>query len=163
MSALHASVVGLHILGAVLALVTGGLALVYSNGSPAHRLVGKLYLLGWVLLAGLGYVIDAWTPGLSVFSGFNTLGLFLVGGAFYAVRHRQRIGRNWLRRHMLWMITSWVLAWIAMLVQMLPRFGVPATSSVFYLVIQLPATLGAFLMLRLLQRYTRSPAKSATS
>lgn len=162
---LHTLVVITHIIGACGALVTGFWAFNAPNGTPLHRLLGKLYLLGWVLLAGSGAVIGWGRPGISVFEVLNMLGFGTVCVAYGAVLFRKRIGRMWKRHHYSWMLSSLAFLVIATINQVLPRFGMTYPWWIFLLMVASPSLVIPLYLRRLDRRYgyaknTPSPAVS---
>jgi hypothetical protein len=99
-------VVIVHATAAAGALIAGGLALTFPNGTPRHRLAGKLYLLCWSLLVVGGALIGSWHPGFSIFQVMNLLGFSSVLIAYSAIALRRQIGPAWLHHHFNWMVTS---------------------------------------------------------
>ncbi len=150
---LHTLVVITHVVGACGALATGFWALNVPNGTPMHRLLGKLYLLGWALLAGSGVIIGWGRPGMSVFEVLNILGFGTVCVAYSAVLFRKRIGRSWMRRHYSWMLNSLAFLVIATINQMLPRLGVEYPIWVFLLMVASPSLVIPWYVRRLDRRY----------
>lgn len=121
---LHTILVLAHIAGAILALFAGVAALRLPNGTRAHRLAGKLYLLGWTALALAGALLGLERPGLSAFEVINTLGFAFVLYAYAQVLLRRRIGPRWLRAHYSWMLNSLGFLWVATTNQLLARLAV---------------------------------------
>jgi hypothetical protein len=155
----------MHGIGAVGALVTGFLALTYPNGTSKHHLIGKLYLLCWLLLFIGGAIVGSWRPGLSIFEILNILGFASTLFAYAMVLFRKRIGRVWLRRHYNWMITSLTFVVVAT-VQVVLRHtldGLPIW--VVYLSIVAPAPIVNWYVRRLDRRYgfakSAAPSKAA--
>ena len=110
---LYGTLVATHITGALGALITGFLAITLQANTPTHRIVGKWYLAMWMLLfvGGLGIAIHA--RQFSAFQVLNWLGLGFALRAYYIVLRRKSIGRQWLRKHYVNMLTSLAFVCIA--------------------------------------------------
>lgn len=147
-------VIWTHVVGAIGALSTGGLALfAFPNGSGKHRLLGKLYLVSWGLLAVGGILIGMCRPGISVFEVLNTLGIVSTVIAYNYVLRRKKLGRIWLRQHYQWMLTSLTFVVVATINQMLPRIGISYPIWVFYLMVVIPIPINALLTRMFDRRY----------
>lgn len=164
---IHTTLVLLHITGALSALITGFLAFIYPNGTRRHRLIGKIYLVAWAVLAGAGFALGARDPRISVFEIATAFGVFSTGYAYAMVLLRKRIGRAWLPRHYNWMMSSMAGLLIATANQLLPRLGVQYPLWVFVLMCCSPALIIPLYRRRLDRRYgfskqrpqpTRQPA-----
>lgn len=159
----HSVVVALHIIGAFGALITGGLAFVFPNGSRVHRMIGKLYLVMWTTLAICGFIIGWGRPGISIFEVATVFGLLSTLYAYAMVLFRKRIGRSWLQRHYSWMIASMAALVVATVNQTLPRLGIEYPMWVFVLMAVSPTFIIPFFQRRLDRRYgfanVRAPGK----
>ncbi len=150
---LHIIVVPLHIVGALVALVAGFLALRFPNGTPRHRFIGKLYLISWATLAASGVVIGARRPQLSVFEILNILGFASVLIAYGAVLARKKLGRVWLSHHYNWMLTSMAFLCVATVNQVIMRLGITYPLWVFFLMVAAPTPIISWYVRRLDKRY----------
>jgi uncharacterized membrane protein len=160
---LHTLILVIHITGACGALVTGFLALNISNGTRTHRLLGKLYLVMWLLLTGAGAVLGSDDGGISVFEILNLLGVTCVAIAYSAVLFRRRIGPRWLRHHYNWMVSSLAFLVIATINQVLPRLGITYPMWVFVLMVASPSLVIPWYIRRLDRRYgfAKAPERAA--
>jgi hypothetical protein len=145
----------LHIIGAVGALVTGFLALNIPNGTPRHRLIGKAYLVLWLLVFINGGIIGYWHRHLTVFQLLNTLGMSMVALAYGTIIFRKRIGSTWLHKHYTYMVTSMAFLVVATVNQVLPRLGWNYPLWVFLLMVASPAFVLPLYVRRLDRRYGR--------
>lgn len=150
---MHTTLVVSHIAGALVALLTGSLAFIYPNGTRTHRLLGKLYLAGWVVLAIPGYILGADDGRISIFEVAQTFGVFSTAYAYALVLRRKRIGRTWLPRHYNWMMSSMAGLIIATANQVLPRIGLEYPIWVFVLLCCTPTFIIPFFQRRLDRRY----------
>ena len=149
----HTILVILHVSGAISALIAGFLAFIYPNGTRAHRLIGKIYLVSWAALAVAGYGLGADDLSISIFEVALTFGVFSTGYAYAIVLMRKRIGRAWLPRHYNWMMSSMSALLIATANQVLPRLGLHYPIWVFVLMCFSPALIIPFYRRRLDRRY----------
>ena len=127
-----------HVAAAVAALVAGPLAVRYPNGSPVHRLWGRVYVVGWVVLAVLGAVIGRERDGVSAFEVMNALGLLFVVASLAAIAGRVRIGPRWKRWHYRAMVVSYGFVMAASATQVLLRAGVGVPGWAFALLVAAP-------------------------
>jgi uncharacterized membrane protein len=146
-------VVVTHVVGACGALLTGFWALNVPNGTPRHRLLGKLYLVMWFLLASAGVAIGWGRPGISVFEILNLLGAVCVAVAYGAVVVRRQLGRMWLHHHYNYMVSSLAFLVIATINQVLPRLGITYPIWVFFLMVASPSLVIPWYIRRLDRRY----------
>lgn len=163
----HTLLVIIHIAGALSALVSGFVALTFQNGVAAHRVAGKVYLLGWTALALAGALLGLRRPGLTAFEVLNAVGYAMVLYAYAQVIFRRRIGRIWLLRHFNWMLGSMAALVVATLNQLLTNASdalrFPYPFWLFWLMVIAPAFVLPRVGRRLAQRYglveTRSPKR----
>ena len=82
---MHATLLGLHIGAALLALASGGGGLAVTKGSPLHRLMGRTFVYSMVVMAASAAPL-AYASGvpMDVLSSF--LVLYLVGSSWCALR-----------------------------------------------------------------------------
>lgn len=149
----HTIVVALHVIGAIGALITGSLALVFPNGTRTHRMLGKLYLVMWATLAICGFIIGWGRPGISAFEVATVFGVLSTVYAYAMVLFRKRIGRSWLQRHYGWMLGSMAALVVATVNQILPRLGLEYPIWVFILMAVSPTFILPFFQRRLDRRY----------
>lgn len=159
----YALVITVHVVGAVGALTTGTLAFTVQNNALRHRLLGKLYLVSWLMLGSAGVIIGSWHPGITVFEVLNALGLASTVYAYSFVVRRKQLGRTWLRGHYRWMLTSLAFVVVATINQVLPRMGIEYPIWVFYLLVAAPVPLNIVLVRRLDQRYRFTLATKGNS
>ena len=116
-------VVTAHVGGALVALAAGFAAISVRTGSRAHKLAGKVYLLGWAALALAGALLGADDGRLTAFEALNAISFGLAVAALLAVALRRRIGQRWLRLHLDWMLSSLAGLWVASANQLLGRLA----------------------------------------
>lgn len=116
-------VVFLHVAGALAALLANLVILRVRAGSRAHRQAGKIYLLGWAVLALSGAIIGWERPGISAFEVLNAIGFACALYAYLMVVLRRQIGSSWQRRHINGMLSSMAGLWVATANQVLGRIA----------------------------------------
>lgn len=127
----HNLVVMMHVGGAIGAIFAGFLALSFPNGTRRHRLMGKTYLVMWVMLFTGGVILGLYRPGVSPFEILNWVSMGFVVRAYLAVLMRKRIGKTWLRTHYNAMLVSLAALVVATLNQLLQRMGISYPFWVF--------------------------------
>ena len=120
-----------HVVGALVALALGAVALRTRPGSPTHRRAGIGYVAGWILLALMGALMGHRHANLSPFEVLNALGASAVALGYLPIlmpAARRRLagadGRGWLRWHLRFMVGSMPFLVVAGLNQTLPAVGV---------------------------------------
>lgn len=109
----HFSLLYLHIFGGSLMLAAGSAALYVGwtrKGFGLHKLIGKIYLAGGALGAGMGLLLSVRDPhripGIALSTGTLALAWMVAAAmAYRAVRNRR------FEAHRDWMIRSYVLPW----------------------------------------------------
>lgn len=152
---LHTLLVAIHVVGAIGGLIMGALAFIFPNGTRRHRLIGKLYLVAWLVIAATGYTLGAGDARISPFEIATSFGVFSTAYAYAVVLLRKRIGAGWVAQHYRWMIGSLTGLLIATINQVLPRTGVEYPIWVFIVICASPAVLVPFFGRRLDRRYLR--------
>lgn len=150
---LHTSIVTIHVVGAVAALISGVLAVRFPNGTPRHRGMGKLYVTAWVVFGTTGIYLGAQRPGISPFEVLNVAGALFAGMGIYSIRARKRLGTAWKRLHYRSMLISYAFVAVATLNQILIRLGFEYPLWVFFLIAVLPFPVLIPLRRRLDARY----------
>lgn len=150
---LHTTILIIHIIGACGALISGFWALNVQHNTRMHRLLGKVYLAMWVLLAGGGTAIGWGNPDITIFEVLNVLGVGTVCIAYGAVLFRRRLGRSWLRIHYNWTVSSLAFLVIATINQVLPRVGIEYPIWVFIIMVASPSLVIPLYVRRLDRRY----------
>lgn len=111
--------IGLGMAGLVLGLV----ALVapkFGRWGPTHRLVGRVYAVAMLVMAGLSVPLSVRT-GNAVLFVIGVLTFAAVAAGWFAVRRvtadrRHPHAGGWLRAHVILMASSYISAWTAFLV-----------------------------------------------
>lgn len=113
-------ILSIHIVGVLLALSCGFLAFRYPNGTKVHRLLGRGYILGWLLLTTGGTLLGARHPGISVFEILTWIGAVMTLRALFITCCARRT-KGWRERHYEAMLLSYVFVIQGSLNQILSR------------------------------------------
>ena len=133
--------------GALVARVAGPLAVRYPNGTPRHRLCGRLYVGAWLRFGATGFYLGARHAGVSPFEVLNGVGAGFLGAGLWTVASKRRLGRTWKRVHYRMMLTSYAFVAVATVNQVLLQLGVRPSFWVL-----IPLALTPFLVLPRLHR-----------
>lgn len=147
------AMVGVHAVGAVLALVAGAVVLLLSKGTRAHRRWGWSYVASLVAMAVSSFGIYELRDGPSIFHLVSVLTLAVVtfGLAQPLRRHRS----DWMVRHLLAMQVSYLMLVVTGIAQFFDRLPLPNDALNAIVFLQLPSIVGFVLIVRSSRRHPR--------